>query len=208
MPEYYGVHIGKHTLYQKYQIKDTDYYVNDDGLYVRNETYWYGPFRYSVIDDSKTLDKLNNVCCHINVIYVGDNLYVRTRTDEWISPKYYKYPYYTNKTLYTTYIDNNRNVLINVPFTDKSLDDWTYFVDEQKIETTVCRYKKLYNRGHDQLGHFGTELSQDKMDDVYFGRGNHETILDRLYIYVYYICTMPIHSIELVKPEESEPEII
>lgn len=182
----------------------SNYYILNNKLYIRYRSTWYGEYKYTNITNKTIKNKLNNLCCHIYNVYDGTNLYVRTENKGWVNAHIQTGKYSVDHSIYNIYMDDKTNILINVPYTNSELDDWNYYVDEEKIQATVMRYKKLYNRGHDQLGYFGQELQKDPMDDVYFGKGNHETILDRLYIYVYGICNINKNYITLNKPSDTK----
>jgi hypothetical protein len=187
--------------YQNDKSIQSDYYVIEDSLYIRYNSKWYGPYEYKKITDINVQNKLSNLCCNRYCIFDGIDLYVKSENEGWIIAEKYIGQIGYNKQLYKIYIDNDMNMIVNVPYTPKHLDDWNCYMDEPKLQSTVLRYKKLYCRGHQQLGYFNEELKRDQMDDVYFGKGNKETILDRLYIYVYGICKKNIKDIVIDKPE-------
>ena len=192
---------GRKEIEDKY-IYD-DYYLEDGKLYIRYETKWYGPYSYNKYE--KAPKNLNTVCCKINSIYTGDKLYVRTHK-KWISVQFTTGTYDKLCIPFEKYMDENSDIIICMCETNPDLKDWNYYPPEQELKTTVFRYMTLNNRGTEQFNHFNKEWPEDKKDDVYFGKGNLQTILDKLFAYVYYICTIDKEKIILHKPLESESE--
>ena len=178
-----------------------DFYTDEDNLYIRNGKFWYGPFKYNETDQiPKQLDK---ICCKLNCIFTGQKLYVKTQ-DRWVSVQFTYGTYDKLCIPFETYLDSENNILLCMCETNPEMEDWNYYPDTQKLQTTVSRYMTLNNRGHEQFDHFGERWPEDLKDDVYFGKGNKQTILDKLFVYVYYICTVDKKSIILHKPESEE----
>ena len=194
-----------------HKIRITDKYIDDefclieDKLYVRFEKYWYGPYSYNKKEKFKNdvKNKLRNICCKINSVYTGDKLYVKTQ-DKWVSVNFATGTYDKLCIPFEKYMDTDGNMLICMCHTNPEFNDWNYYPKVQEIQTTVSRYMTLNNRGTEQFDHFGKPWPEDKKDDVYFGKSNLQTILDKLFTYVYYVCQINAQFITLHAPESGD----
>ncbi len=162
------------------------FYLYNDCLYIHINENWYGPFYIKSKDISTLPEQLKDISC-LDIVYTKDELYVKTQ-EQWIQ-LYFNSGILDHKVNEIFMFDNE--FYINVIYTDKTLSEWSYYIDKANILQTLRIFKDN-----------NFNLSNRKDDSFVSGFINKQTITDYLLIYAYYLCQYPIVKMCLCSDSE------